>query len=447
MKHLHKILSIFVLLALFSMVFVMPARAFDGRTGQDVTIGADEVINDDLYVSAENFTLDGTVKGDLIVVGGLITINGTVEGDLIAAGQAVVLNGTVTDDARLAGAAIQVNAGAGIGDDLIAAGASVETKKGSSVGGEVVVACAQAALNGEAVGDVLAATSALELGGTFGGDVQAYVDASAESGVDMPMNMYMTNVPIAIPSVKTGLTVDDKASIAGDLKYTSSVELPVPGGVVGGDVTRTEPAMDPKVVITEPTNGQKVMTWGFDLLRWMVTLILLSLLFGWLFPKFMKALPESLWNKPLASLGWGVITYAAFFFAILVLILVMVIGAVVFGMLSLGGLSGLIVVAGLLALFAMSVGFSVAVSYLAKIVVSENVGKWILSRVNPALADHKFWPSILGIVVIVLGIGLLKFPLLPLGFLGGLLNFAVILFGLGALWIWGRTAWQAHTVA
>jgi hypothetical protein len=28
--------------------------------------------------------------------------------------------------------------------------------------------------------------------------------------------------------------------------------------------------------------------------------------------------------------------------------------------------------------------------------------------------------------------------LLPLGFFGWLLNFAVVLFGLGALWLWGR---------
>jgi len=34
-------------------------------------------------------------------------------------------------------------------------------------------------------------------------------------------------------------------------------------------------------------------------------------------------------------------------------------------------------------------------------------------------------------------IALLSFPLIP-GALGGLLNLAVVLFGLGALWLWGR---------
>ena len=34
-------------------------------------------------------------------------------------------------------------------------------------------------------------------------------------------------------------------------------------------------------------------------------------------------------------------------------------------------------------------------------------------------------------------LAIFTFPLIP-GFLGGLLNFAVVLLGLGALWLWGR---------
>jgi cytoskeletal protein CcmA (bactofilin family) len=438
MKHFHKFLSIFMLLALVTAVFATPVLAFDGRAGNDVTIKKGEVVNDDLYVSAENFTLDGTVKGDVFVMGSVITINGTVEGDLVAAGQAIIINGKVADDARVAGAAIQVGEGAEISDDLIAAGASVETQTGSTVGGDLIVGSAQASLAGDVAGDVTAGTSALELSGSFGGDVHAFVDATEEGNAGPNPNMYMPDMPISIPTVNAGLTVDDSASIAGNLEYTSTAELPIPSGVVVGKVTRTEPEVDMKTAYVEPTSGEKIMTWSFDLLRSMVTLILFSLLLGWLFPKFMKTLPEGLRGQPWASLGWGIIAWAAFFFAILALTLGMVIGAILFGMLTLGGLSGAIVWVGLLSLFALTVGFVLVTSYLTKIIVGESIGKWIFARVNPALAEHNFWPSILGIVVIVLVIGLLKFPLLPFGFLGWLLNFAVILFGLGALWLWGR---------
>ena len=54
-----------------------------------------------------------------------------------------------------------------------------------------------------------------------------------------------------------------------------------------------------------------------------------------------------------------------------------------------------------------------------------------------ALAEHRYWPMVVGVLITVAVIALLSFPLIP-GFLGGLLNFAVVLFGLGALWLWGR---------
>ena len=76
MKTVTKFFSIISLLAILTLAFATPAMAFDGRSGNNITIEADEVIEDDLYVSAENFTLEGIVKGDLIVGGSNITING-----------------------------------------------------------------------------------------------------------------------------------------------------------------------------------------------------------------------------------------------------------------------------------------------------------------------------------------------------------------------------------
>jgi len=86
MKRTSKVLTGLAIIALLTLTIVTPARAFVARTGEDVVIAADEVIEDDLYVSAATFTLDGTVKGDLAVAAQTITINGTVEGDLMAAG-------------------------------------------------------------------------------------------------------------------------------------------------------------------------------------------------------------------------------------------------------------------------------------------------------------------------------------------------------------------------
>lgn len=437
MKTTYKIASILTLLALLFLTFTTPAQAFDGRGGEDVVIKADEVIEDDLYVGANTFTLEGTVKGDLIVFAQSITINGTVDGDLIAAGQAVVINGTVTDDARIAGAGLQIGGNARIGGDLVAAGASLEARDGSKVENELVVGSGQALLAGDVSGDVLAGTAALELRGSFGGDVKAYVDVTAETQASPPMNMYMSNMPISLPSVQPGLTVADSAEIAGNLEYTSTIDLPIPSSAVAGKVTRVEPVTGPEAVRpAPPTFAQKTATWSLDLLRSIVTLFLFGLLLGWLLPSFMKNLMGKLQAQPAASLGWGVVAYAAFFFILLLLVVIMIIGGVIFGFLTLGGISGTIIWVGILAIFELIVGFVLVTSFLTKILVGWLSGKWIINRLNPALADHKVWPLLLGVFIVALAIAL--------PYVGWLFGWFTMFLGLGTLWIWGRDLWQSR---
>jgi hypothetical protein len=178
------------------------------------------------------------------------------------------------------------------------------------------------------------------------------------------------------------------------------------------------------------------MTWTFNLIRTIITLIIFGLLLGWLAPAFMKSLTEKMQTKPAASLGWGLIAYAAFFFAILVIIVVMTVGGLLFGALTLGGMSGTIIAVGFLALFALILGFVLATAFLTKIVVASLGGKLILARINPALAEHKVWPLVLGVVIIAL--------LTAIPVFGWLLGMFVMFIGLGAIWIWGREAMQAR---
>jgi hypothetical protein len=150
----------------------------------------------------------------------------------------------------------------------------------------------------------------------------------------------------------------------------------------------------------------------------------------------MKSLVEKIQTQPAPSLGWGLITYASFFFAILVVIVVMVAGGLLFGVLTLGGMSGTIVWVGILAIFVLILGFVLVTAFLTKIIVAQLSGKLILARINPALAEHKVWPLVLGVVIIAL--------LLAIPFIGWLFGVFVMFIGLGALWIWGRDLMQAR---
>jgi cytoskeletal protein CcmA (bactofilin family) len=432
MKTTRKFISVFSLIAILALAFATPAQAFDGRSGDNVEIKAGEVIEDDVYVTANTFVLDGTVKGDLIVFGSTITINGTVEGDLIAAGQSIIINGTVKDDARIAGAALQLGKTATVGGDVVAGSASFEAQDGSVIEGELVAGAAQILLDGKISGDILAGAGALELNGDFGGNVKAEVGNPEEGGP--PPSMYMPQSNIQFPTVKPGFTIAEGAKIKGNLEYTQSKDIKIPANAVGGKVTRTEPIVTPAQV--QPTPAQVSMTWTFNLLRTIVTLIAFGLLLGWLAPVFMKALVEKVQSQPAASLGWGLVAYAAFFFAILVVFVAMIAGGILFGVLTLGGMSGTIIWVGILAIFAMILGFVLITVFLTKIIVAWLSGKLILARIKPELADHKVWPLVIGTVILAL--------LVALPYIGWLFGVLVMFIGLGALWIWVRDLMQAR---
>ncbi len=436
MNHSRKFLSVFVLTALLVLTFITPVYAFDGRGGDKVVIGSGEVINDDLYVGAQEFVLDGTVNGDLIVFAKTVTINGKVDGDLMTAAQTVAVNGEVTGSIRMAGSVLLLGEKASIGRDMVGAGYSFEGKEGSAIGQDLVFAGGQILLAGDVTRNVQVATSAFELRGNVGGNVNAEVGEADQTQVGPPPTMFMPQSAIAAPNVKPGLTVDSSATVAGDLKYTQSKEVTIPSGVVSGKVTRTPPSTN-TAAPREETSAQKVAKWGLNFLRNSVTLILIGLFLLWLFPTFVRDLSDQLQAKPLPSLGWGVVAWAAFFFTLLLIIAVTLIGGILFGVLTLGQLTGTVIWLGILTLFGLIVGFVLVTSFVAKVVFSVALGKWIFARANSSLADHRYWPMVIGVLITLAVIALLSFPLIP-GILGGLMNFAVVLLGLGALWLWGR---------
>ena len=67
-------------LSLFISFSSTKSFAADFRT-IDTTISSDEVINDDLYIAADQIEMAGTIKGDLFVSGRTIKVTGTIEGN------------------------------------------------------------------------------------------------------------------------------------------------------------------------------------------------------------------------------------------------------------------------------------------------------------------------------------------------------------------------------
>jgi hypothetical protein len=428
MKTSNKFLAVFSLVLLASLIFAPAALAFDGRSGDRVVIGANEVINDDLYLSGREVIVDGTINGDLVTAAENVVINGTVTGDLWAAGSSVIVNGEVGDDLFAAGAAVTLGPDARIGDDAFGGAGSVESKSGSQVGGSFLIGAGQTLLSGEIAEDLLAGTSRLRLEGTVGGDATLAVDTRNSSW--SPSSMYFGPDAPAMPSVPAGLTFAEGAKISGRLEYTSAEPQSVPSSVAS-QVQHQLPPVDAQVS-REISRNDGVTSSLLDNLRRLIALLLVGLLVARFFPIWIVSPAGRLQARPLPSFGLGLLGIVAFpglwFVALGLIVLV----AVLFGALTLGGLLGGSLALGFSSLGLATVIFFLALGYLPQTIVAYLGGRWILQRVSPSSADNRYWAVVVGLIVLAV--------LISLPILGGLLQFLAILAGLGAiiLVLWER---------
>jgi cytoskeletal protein CcmA (bactofilin family) len=417
-----RLLVVAGLALLVGLITASTAWAVETRSGDSVVIGPDEVLEDDLYVTANNVVIDGTIRGDLVAFGQSIAVDGTVEGDLIGAAQAVQIGGTVEDDVRIAGQTLLLDEGAEVEDDLIAAGLSLENVPDSVVGGTLMYAGYQALLQGTVGEDVNAAANGLELGGEVGANVDAEVDG--EDGGPPP---FLFAPQADLPTVDSGLTLTDSATVGGNLTYESSTEAQIdPQAQIEGEVVGEE----------RPAEAEEdAYTFAdavFDNLRSFIALLVVGLILIWIAPNWIRRRAGTVLDRPLASLGWGVLGLVAFLALGVVILLATLVLAVILGLLTLGGLVALIVVLGLVAEVVLVLIFWLSTNYLAQIVVSFLAGLLLVEAVRPGRGSGRVLPLVVGLILYVI--------LRAVPVLGPLVGLAVVLLGLGAFldWIWAK---------
>jgi cytoskeletal protein CcmA (bactofilin family) len=381
--------SLFVfasLVLLGSLLFVSSAWAIETRGGQNVTIGANEVVEDDLYVAANTVTVEGTVRGDLVAAGGTVRVDGgTVEGDVISAGQTVIINGMVEDDVRIAGQALLVGEDAQVEDDLIAAGYSLETEPGSTVGGELLYGGYQALVAGNVGENLRGGMTAFELAAEVGGNVNV------------------------------------------DLRYESSSRGDIaPGAQIDGDVSYEQ---RPAEEVQPAQRGALAVL--LESVRRFVVLLLIGLLLVWLAPRLVRGVADTLRSQPLLSLGWGVLDFLIVGVLVFIVLAATILLAIVFGLVTLGGLIPAIVSIGVLTDAVLVVAFLISISYLAPVVVSFLGGRMLLGQFQPNRASGRVLPLVIGVLLYVI--------LRAIPILGAVVALVVVLLGLGALSVW---AWR-----
>jgi len=420
MKRKTRIITLLSLFALALLVLVPTASAYDGRGGERVVIGKDEVINDDLFAGGNSVVVDGTINGDLIAAGQTVIVNGKVTGNVLVAGSSVTVNGEVGYDVIALGAAVTIGPDARIKHNAYTAGASVESQADSQIGGSLYIGAGQGLVSGQITNDLLAGAGRLRLEGTVGRNAKIAVDASDNSL--SPSYVYGPNMP-PMPSVRPGLTFGKEARVAGSLEYTSS-QIAEGAASVSSRVTHNLPSQDQELS-RELAQRQSASSYVFGALRRLIALLLIGLLIAWLAPRWVTAPAEKLLSRPLPSLGIGLAGLIATPFGWLVALGVVIVVAVIFGLLSLGALTGLTLLAGLPVLGLAFVGILFIVSYLCQAIVAYLGGRWIVSRIRPEWNSKLYAPLLIGLFILGL--------LIAVPVAGGLFQILIVLAGLGAI--------------
>jgi cytoskeletal protein CcmA (bactofilin family) len=359
------------LMSLLLPAVAPPASALERRTEETVVVRADETINDDLFASGRSVRVDGRVRGDVFAFAQNVTVTGVIEGDLITAGAQVVLDGRVDGDVRAAGHTVQLNGA--VGRNVLGAAQLLQLSGSGRVSGNVIGAAETLSLAGDVEGSVTGAGETVELQGRVGREA----DLALES-----------------------FTFGPRASIGGDLTYHAQEELSVPSGTVAGSV-RHVPVQHEKPDMARPQ--ERFNAFGnFLSLTWLTGSAVVGLVLLRLFPRFAAEFLAVLETQPLPSLGLGVLAMIGTI-PVAVLAALTVIGLPVAFLLGAGYLGGMLVGWLFLALAAGSI---------------------MVGLVRKGRPWHPSWAFLLGLVVL--------YVLTRMPFLGGLVTFVGLSFGLGA---------------
>ncbi len=358
-----------LMLLLATLALPVPGFAFEARSEGTVTIDPTELIDDDLYVAAGEFTLQGRVNRDVYVAAGTIDIPGSVGGSLNIAGGEISVDGAVGGTVRVAGGDTAISGN--VNRDLLIVGGITEIDAAASVEGDVLVYGGQLDLEGTVGGNVTGTVGSMTIEGTVDGDVDLDVQS---------------------------LDVASGGEIDGSLDYGSRQEADIsPGAEIVGNVEYTE--------ITPWGTGDGLRAILFSPLVRTVWLLAAGAIMVALAPRFSAVVSGNV-SRPWIPAIVGMLSLVVLP-VLAILLMVSVIGLPV----------GLI----LLALFFISL-------YLSQIVVGQRIGTLILPRRwNDGSRGFLLLAMTLGVILIS------AFRFVPLPYVSALVNLVVAIIGLGAM--------------
>ena len=259
------------------------------RSGETVTLNANQSIDGSFYVVGGTVALSGKVSGDTTVIGGNVTVGGEITEDAAILAGTVSVQGPVAEDLRIVAGQVTITENI-TGNVVVVAGKLTISSK-AKISGDVLF-----------YGGELVAEGAID-GKLLGSAESVRVDGPVKGGLDM--------------SVGT-ITLGEQAAIAGNVEYTSKLDMiRAPGASVSGDVVKNAP-------ITTGNVGASGRTLGIMFLVSLFATLSLYLVFRRMIESFAAAVQSGLVVKTV--IGFVFVFMAPLF---VIILLVSILGTVV----------------------------------------------------------------------------------------------------------------------
>uniref|UniRef100_A0A7V1EI83 DUF8173 domain-containing protein n=1 Tax=candidate division WOR-3 bacterium TaxID=2052148 RepID=A0A7V1EI83_UNCW3 len=335
-----KIIIIFTIILALSV----PGNALVFKSGRDIVIGSDEVIDDDLIATARKVKIDGRVNGDVFAFAQEVIISGTINGSIYTGGSEIKYNAKNCRSIWAFCGSLQTDGN--IENNLLFFGGQLKTEKNTLIKKDLIAYGGEVNIDGEIQGIVKGEMGRFNLNGKIG---------SANIGANKT-------------SIKSG------SSIMGDLFIKG----------------KNEPQIDPDAKILGKTEYKKIEEkdgkhknggfGGFIKTIFFISRLIIGIILIALFKPFITKTNEILRNSTWKSLGFGFLTIITIPVA-MVITLITVIGIPI-------------------SIFCLFLFLTIA--YLSGIVFATGFGEVLIRLIKREGAISPFISFILGIIIVSL---------------------------------------------
>lgn len=376
------VITLFVIAGLL----LFPASVQARKLFYTTTIPSEQVIDQDVFLTGPQPTIEGTVNGDVFIVGSEAAINGNVNGSAFVLAEKLDLNGKVNGSLYVSAVEVNQSSYGQIDRSLYALALSLITESDSQIGRDVKVLAMSARLQGQIAGNTEAIIGPWEFLKLIGDFINQNI---------IGFNYKQQSV------VK--IEAEPVPSQAG-IPYLASIRLE-----------------------EKDTDPSALAEWGIEALKSLLNFIVVGGLVLWMFPRKFKLFASKVKEEPLTSAGYGVLVLInGYLVPVVGLFLVsgLLIGLLVLSLPSLALTFFGIGFGLLLTIFTI---FQAAISFISKAIVAYLVGSLILSKIVPGVLKYSFLPLLLGLLIYI--------PLASIPYIGFVIGLVTTLLGLGAIWL------------